>query len=570
VRTSGPLRPQLFSRSPLLRGVIRLPRDAPSGAAKDGHYQSAAEAALLRTRALAAITVIGLAVLTACSSGGGAPTQPAVSSAPGQGGNLTFDFATAPLNLDPSTSQDNDTSMQMWNAWFQYLIQPNTSGPGYAPMLASSYSIASGQLTYTFHIRPGVEFSNGQPLTAEDVVFSLKRDMHPSISLLNFLNAYVSNISATDSHTVQITLRRPWPNLLADLASPTAAIYPHNAFTAKTAASFFTQHPVGTGPFMLVSEVPNTTYVVARNPHYWSRSAAPRLDKITFQIVTDDNARATAVLGGQADIALSPPANQVPSYQQNSSVRVNMVTSSIVELICLNLSKPPFSNQKVRQAVSLALNRLNIIKSGLFGYGVPATTFLVGPAKDTFQNTSLNLYPYDLARARQLMKESGVKTPVSVPFEVSTGTAQDAILTVAQADLASIGINLRPIRKDSASVDNDIIGGKYTMNTTFWGDISADPSIQPLFAIDPSYCCNAYFTGLRDPSLVALTRKAATTTNRAAAQALFNQVQTRFAQDASLIPLYYPKLIHLLSSHVVGFNVNAYGFYNWAKMGLAG
>jgi peptide/nickel transport system substrate-binding protein len=525
---------------------------------------------LLRTRALAAITVIALAVLTACSSGGGTPSQQATSSGPEQGGNLVFDFATAPLNLDPSTSQDNDTSMQMWNAWFQYLIQPKTSGPGYAPMLASSYSIAPNQLTYTFHIRPGVEFSDGHPLTAADVVFSLKRDSHPSISLLNFLNGYISSISATNSDTVQIKLKRPWPNLLADLASPTAAIYPDNAFTANTAAAFFAQHPVGTGPFMLMSEVPNSMYVVARNPHYWDTAAAPRLSKITFQIVTDDTARATAVLGGQADIALSPPANQVPSYQQNSSVRVNMVTSSIVELICLNLSKPPFNNEKVREAVSLALNRTDIIKSGLFGYGVPTATFLVGPAKDTFQKTSLNLYPYNLARAKQLMKESGVKTPLSVPFEVSTGTAQDAILTVAQADLASIGINLRPIRKDSASVDNDIIGGKYTMNTTFWGDVSADPSIQPLFAIDPSYCCNAYFTGLRDPSLVALTHEAVTTTDRAAAQALFNQVQTRFAQDMSLIPLYYPKLIHLLSSHVIGFNVNAYGFYNWAKMALSG
>lgn len=460
--------------------------------------------------------------------------------------------------------------MQMWNAWFQYLIQPNTSGPGYSPMLASSYSISSDQLTYTFHIRPGVKFSNGQPLTAADVVFSLKRDMHPSISLLNSLNARISSITATDSHTVQIKLKSPWPSLLADLASPTGAIYPDNAFTTKTAASFFTQHPVGTGPFMLVSEVPNTSYVVTRNPHYWDTAAAPSLDKITFQIVTDDTARATAVLGGQADIALNPPANQVPSYQGNSSVRVNMVTSSIVELICLNLSKPPFTNQKVRQAVSLALNRADIVKSGLFGYAVPASTFLVGPAKDTFQNTSLNLYPYDVARAKELMKESGIKTPVTVPFEVSTGTAQQAILTVAQSDLASIGINLKPIVKDSASVDNDIIGGKFTMNTTFWGDVSADPSIQPLFAIDPAYCCNAYFTGLRDPSLVTLTHKAVTTADRGAAQTMFNQVQTRFAQDMSLIPLYYPKLIHLVSSHVTGFNVNAYGFYNWAKMGLSG
>lgn len=519
-----------------------------------------------RSRVLTAIAACLLVLVAGCSSGG----QPQSPSPSRPGGNLVFDFATAPLDLDPSTSGDNATSMQMWNAWFQYLVQPNSPGPGYAPMLAASYGISADRLVYTFRIRPGVKFSDGQPLTAADVVYSLKRNIQPSISLLNFLNGYISAITAPAVNTVVIKLKHPWPNLLADLASPTAAIYPQRAFTDKTAASFFTRHPVGTGPFRLVSEVPNTTYVVARNPHYWDGAAAPKLAKITFQIVTDDSARATAVLGGQADVALSPPPNEVPSFRRNSSVRVSMVTSSIVEIICLNLSRAPFTSQKVRQAVSLALNRPDIIKSGLFGYAVPATTFLVGPAKDTFQNTSLDLYPYDLARAKQLMKQSGVRTPVTVPFEVSTGAAQDAILTVAQADLARIGINLSPIRKDSASVDNDIIGMKYTMNTTFWGDISADPSVQPLFSIDPAYCCKAYFTGLRDPALVRLTRQAVTATSRSQAQNLYNQVQTQFAQQMSLIPLYYPKLIHLLSSQVVGFNVNAYGFYNWAKMGLSG
>jgi peptide/nickel transport system substrate-binding protein len=525
---------------------------------------------MLRFRGLIAITVSALVLTAGCASSNSGSSQPSASAKPENGGNLVFDFATAPLDLDPSTSQDNDTSMQMWNAWFQYLIQPKTSGPGYAPMLASSFSISPNQLAYTFHIRQGVEFSDGRMLTAADVVFSLERNIHPAISLLNFLHTKISSISAPNSSTVVIKLHHPWPNLLADLASPNGAIYPKGVFTSKTAASFFTQHPIGTGPFMLVSEVPNTTYVVARNPHYWDTAAKPHLSKITFQIVTNDTARATAVLGGQADIALSPPANDVPSYKQNPSVRVDMITSSIVEIICLNLKKPPLDNLKVRQAISLALNRGAIIKSGLFGYGVPATTFFVGPPKDTFQNARLNLYPYNLARAKQLMKESGVKTPITLPFEVSTGTAQTAILTIAESDLANIGIKLTPITKDSASVDNDIIGEKYTMNTTFWGDISADPSVQPLFAIDPAYCCDAYFTGLNDPSLTSLTEKATTTTNRVEAQALYNKVQTEFAQQDSLIPLYYPKLIHLVSTRVTGFNVNPYGFYNWAQMGLTG
>lgn len=525
-----------------------------------------------RIRFVAAAALGALALLAASCTASTGNTSGATSK-PAEGGDLVFDFAAAPLDLNPATTQDNDTSMQMMASWFDQLVQPNASGTGYVPMLASSWTVSPNQMVYTFQIRSGVRFSDGRPLTASDVVFSLKQSIAPSISLLNFLTGYVSSVTAPTPMSVQIQLKQPWPNLLADLASPNGAIYPAGIFTSSTSSTanaFFTQHPIGTGPFMLVSETPNTTYVVERNPYYWDTSARPHLDKITFQIVAQDTARATAVLGGQADIALSPPPNQVPSFEHNSSVRVSIVTSSIVEIICLNLAKYPMNNADVRQAVSLALNRQTIIKSGLYGYGVPATTYFVGPPSQTYQDTHLNLYPYDLTRARQLLKESGVKLPITIPFEVSTGTAQDAILTVAQADLARIGINLDPIRKDSASVDNSIIGEDYTAATTFWGDVGSDPTIQPLFADVPSYCCNAYFTGLKDQKLINLTDQAVTTTNRTQAQALYTEIQQRFASDMSVIPLYYPDLIHVMSANVTGFNVNPYGFYNWSEMGLSG
>ena len=157
-----------------------------------------------RSRVLTAIAACLLVLVAGCSAGG----QP---QSPARGGNLVFDFATAPLGLDPSTSGDNATSMQMWNAWFEYLVQPNIRGPGYAPMLAASYTISADQLLYTFRIRPGVQFSDGRHLTAADVVFSLKRNIRPSISLLNFLNGYIAAITAPSPNTVQITLKRPWP-----------------------------------------------------------------------------------------------------------------------------------------------------------------------------------------------------------------------------------------------------------------------------------------------------------------------------------------------------------------------
>ena len=515
------------------------------------------------------LAVGSLLLVSACSSSSSPPSTGSSSSGtPTSGGNLTFEFFTAPLDLDPSTSQDNDTSMQMWLAWFQSLIEVNPNRPGFLPLLADHWSISSDKLAYTFQIRPGVKFSNGKPLTSADVLYSLTRTEKPSISLLNFLVAKTASMSAPDPSTFVIKLKSPWPSLLADLASPNGAIYPAGAFTAATAKAFFNTHPIGTGPFVLTSSVPNSSYVVTRNKYYWNKADYPHLSSITMQIVTDDTARATAVLGGRADIADSPPANQVASFKSNPSVRVVTTPYSIVELLALNTTKAPMNNIKVREAISLAINRAAIVQSGLFGYGTPATTFIVAPRKNTYQNTSLNLYPFDIAKAKQLMTASGVKTPLTIPFEVSTGTAQTAILNIAQADLAQIGIHLQVIQKDSASVDNDIIGMHYVVATTFWGDVSGDPTQQVLFANDPSYCCKSYFTGLNDPALIKMSLQASVTDNAAAAQALYNKIQILTAKDAAIIPLYNPELIHVMSAKVTGFNVDAFGFYDWAQFGL--
>lgn len=512
---------------------------------------------------LGAAVTAAIALTAACSS------APASSSAPAvrDGGTLTFQLATAPVDVDATTTQDNNGGMQLMAAWFQSLAAAQPDGT-YRPVLATSWTTAPGGLSWTFRIRPHVRFSDGRPLTAADVAYSLNRNIAPAVSLLNFLTGYVKSITAAGPLTVQITMKKPWPNLLAELSSPDGAIYPAGSLTTPAAEkTFFTQHPVGTGPFTLTQVTPGVSWTVTRNPGYWGPRA--HLDRIVFTVDTADTTRAAAVLGGQADIAISPPAAQVATLERDPSVRVSKVTSSLVEIICLNVTRGPLASQDVRQAISLAINRPAIVTAGLAGYGTPASTYFVGPATQTFQYTGGNLYPYNLTRARQLMTAAGIKTPVTIPFEVSTGTAQDAILTVVQAGLAQIGIKVIPQRADQATVDNSIIAQHYTMAETFWGDVNADPTTQPLFADVPAFCCNAYFTGLRDPQLIAMTWQAAATSARAAEQQQYDQIQQREAADAYVLPLYFPQLIHVYSSAVTGFNVDPYGMYDWAQMGLA-
>lgn len=514
-------------------------------------------------RALLPLTLILALAMTACSGSGS--SDGGGSGKAREGGSLTFLFPAAPVDLDPSTSQDNNVAMPMWNAWFQYLVKQKTGTSEYEPMLASKWTVSKDQRVYTFTLDPEAQFSDGKPVTADDVVFSLTRNMEPDVSLLNSVSKKIESMSAPDSATVKITLKDGWPHLLADLASPTAAVYSEAAFTDDPKA-FFNESPVGTGPFTLTAVVPSSSYTVEKNANYWDPDTAAHLDEVVMKVVTDETARVTAIRGDTAQIAQSPPANQLEALESSGDVQPLTFTAARVDLIALNTTMPPFDNEMVRQAFSLAIDRASIVETGLFGNATVATSFLVPPGTSTFQNPALDLYPMDLEAAQQLIADSGVATPIKVDLEVSTGSAQEAILVSAQDTLTKVGFDVNGIRKDAASVDSDIIGMKYMANTTFWGNVSADPSTQPLFAIDPDYCCEAYFTGFDSPDLTAKTYQAIATADRDKAQVLWDEIQTQVADAAFIVPLYNPKLTYVASSDVTGFEANPFGFYDWATV----
>lgn len=520
------------------------------------------------------VVSLAVAALLAGCSGGTTETSSSTEStetveeasgSPVSGGTLTFLLTTSPVDLDPSTSQDNSVSMPLYSAWFQQLTA--LEGEAYQSVLAESWNVSADGLLYSFNLDPRATFSDGSPVTSDDVVFSLRRTIDEEVSELNFLNAKIANITAVSPSLVEISMKEPWPHMLADLSSPKAVIYSKSAFKAAASPDeFFNKNPVGSGPFVLGETVANTSYQVVRNENFWNDDKQAYLDEIKFEVVVDDTARLTAVASGRADIAQSPPANQLAALENDDKVQILTFPASRVELFTLNTRKPPFDNQSLRQAFSLALDRSSIVEVGLFGYGDGASTFLVPPSAETFQNTSLNLYPFDLERARELVNKSGVQTPIDLPITVSTGTAQEAILAIALDNLNKIGFKVIPSKKDAASVDAEIISGDFTASTTFWGNISGDPSIQAAFSNDPAFCCDAYFTGLNDPSLVQATLAAINDPNRVTAQSLWDKVQRAVADVAHIVPLYYPQLTYVATSQVQGFAASPAGLYDWAKV----
>lgn len=287
----------------------------------------------LRTTAVAAAMLVAL-TLAACSSGGsggsGSGTATGATSAAAQrGGTLTFAIDSYPQDMDPYSATADNISIAVFGAWWEYLIRPTQSGPGYQPWLASSYAVSADNRMYTFHLRPGVKFSDGTSMTSADVMFSLHRAFTDSDSQIAFVGAKITSMTAPDPETVVIRLKTPWPYLLADLSGFNAAILPMHLIKQEGYRAFL-KHPVGTGPFMWSSSSPGVSITVVRNPHYWEKGR-PYLNSIVFHVVPQDTARATAVVGGQATLAEDPPLDELASLKSNPAVRVYVFPSTLVE-----------------------------------------------------------------------------------------------------------------------------------------------------------------------------------------------------------------------------------------------
>jgi peptide/nickel transport system substrate-binding protein len=178
-----------------------------------------------------------------------------------------------------------------------------------------------------------VKFSDGKPLVAEDVVFSILRAAHDANGPLSFLDAAIKDMSAQGTSSVVVHLSQPWAPFLSDISVFANAIVPAN-FGGASAASFFA-HPIGTGPFLLQSFVKGAGVNLVRNPHYW-QAGKPYLDKVVFSYIPDDNSRVLQLKSGEVDVISAVPPAQFAALQADTAVVVKAFPSWSLDLLFFN------------------------------------------------------------------------------------------------------------------------------------------------------------------------------------------------------------------------------------------
>ncbi len=483
-----------------------------------------------------------------------------------RGGVMTYGRYADSLFLDPVL---NDANVDIWvlSNLYDTLLLPTDDGQGVQPGLATAWKISDDAKTVTLTMRDGIKFSDGTPITTEDVAWSLTRAANPKNGIWNFLVESIDKVTATDAKTVTITLKHPDPAILSALTVFNTAVLPEKAFEAspgdtdEAKAKAFSEHPIGSGPFMLQSWTRGQEMKLVKNPYYWDKGAdgqpLPYLDGVTFEVIPDDATRILKLQSGDLDGAEFIPYARVSELKSDPKLNMMLYPSTRVEYVTLNVRPQvagkdnPLSNEKVRQALNYATNKEAIIQIVTHGVGKPLTSFM--SSATPLHTGDKPLYPYDLAKAKALMKDAGFANGFSTSLLVLAGNQDElGIATALQQMWGQIGVKLELSQVDNASRTQQYRDGTFTMRLAAWTDDIADPNeITSYFAYSPTI--DALHSGWKNAEVDTLYQASQSEMDRTKRAADYAKIQEIFNATGPTLPLYETPYPVALAKKVNGF-----------------
>lgn len=526
-----------------------------------------------RTGLLAAV---GLALVTACGSsggsggsGGGAPVDlskangasAACPGAPVSGGSLVYARQNETQGLNPLNAANGNGDIFADELLYNGLVRADPNGgDALQPGLASSWTVSPDGKTYTFTLRPGVKFSNGQPLTAEDVKWSLDRFGDPKINqlLANVAFGYGSS-KVVDPSTVQVTLTQPVAAFLYNISIFPAFILPKKLVEAQGDA--FYKHPVGTGPFMLKDFAAGSHVTFVKNPNYWE-SGKPYLDEVRFNFATDSNSRLLALQGGQAQIADGVLFSQIEKVQGAKTLALQSVKVPLFLGMWLNHLRGPLADVNVRKAMQMALDRELINKSIFKGTGTVPNSVLM-PLKFDAPPSQVAPYSYDVAGAKKAMAASGFAQGFTTTLQYPAGYDYYKQLgLLMQQELAAIGITLKLVEEPAATATTNWSKSDYDLVfpfAQFTSDVVVPDEYVQFLAGDKSAGLKGFYSNWYDDATTKLVGQFITTTDESARAKQWPVIQQKLMDQTPVINVMNLPFVNAHRTNVCGTSVNALG-----------
>ena len=458
------------------------------------------------------------------------------------------------LTFDPSSTED-DPSIFVELQVYDRLVKL-ASNNSVEPELATAWKVAPDGLTATFTLRQGVKFSDGSPLTADDVVFSLTRVIDQKGSW-GFLFSPVKSVTKVDDKTVRLNMSEPFAPLLPALSTFAASIYSKANFEKWGKEA--NQHPLGTGAFVLESWQKGSQLSLTKNPHYW-QPGKPKVDRIVMRVVGDDNTRVLQLQSGQVDIIDFVPPNQVQPLTA-AGQKIHTVDGTATLRYTLNETVKPLDEANVRCAMAHAIDRAAVAKNLYFGLATVARSLL--PSSTLFYDGNADPVTYDLAKAKALLAKSSVPNGFTVSVNVPAGNQHR--LDTAQiwsAGLKQIGITLKIEQLEQTTLIQMRNAEKYSIYNAAWTNDTPDPDELLGVALDFSsqHAAHTFYNNPKAKELLLQQRRELDPKKR---QVLVTELQRIVNQDCPQIYVVHEPRLYASSKAVEGFSPNSQGKYSF-------
>lgn len=529
----------------------------------------------------------GLLLLVLCLLAVACSKRVTPAEAAGRSGTLLVGNLAEPQELDPqliSAYTDQNIAVALFEGLCA--LDERTSRP--VPATAEKWESTPDGLTWTFHLRPAARWSNGEPLTAPDFVASWRRALAPSLAaeyaylLYPLKNAEALNtgkrtdfstlgVQAIDDHTLRVTLERPTPYLPSLTAQP--AWFPVNPrvlarfgdVNQRVPAWTRPENLVGNGPFKLAGWRPNADLTVVKNPAYWD-AASVRLGQILFFPTESPDVEERNFRAGQVHITYGLPTSKLESYRKDNPAALRLDPFLQAIFLRFNTTRPPFTDPRIRRALSLAVDRDAIASSVLRGAGTPARSFT---PPDCAGYTARATVATDYEAARRLLAEAGFPGGRGLPaidLQVRNDEHQPRVAEVLQAQwLKELGVKLTitPLEQKTWVQNQQTLN--YTLSGAGWiGDFVDPVTFLDLFVSGGGN----NWTGWADSAYDALIRRAAATPDPAARLEFFQQAEALLLEQAPIAPVFFGTRAYLIHPAVHGWEPSLLGLHQYKKVSL--
>lgn len=511
--------------------------------------------------------VLALTVLTGCTGGSEGKSEPNSSGANTAGtegskegsavkDTLIWAQGADVTSLDPHVGKETAAVGVTCNIFDTLLTVDANNQP--QPSIAESWEKVD-DLTWTFKIRQDVTFHDGSKLTAEDVKFSLDRAI--ASPYVSYIVDFIASVTVDDEYSITIVTKNPYAPILSNLAVPFSAIIPKAAVEADEKG--FQLNPIGSGPYKFVEWKQGEYVKLTANPDYFN--GAPKTQNLQMRVILEGAQRNIALETGEIDIAYDIAPNDISKVRENESLQLYEGPSLSTYYLGLNMKKEAFANEKVRQAISYAIDRQAIIEGIAYGAGESAPSLI--PTVAFGFSDKAKYYEYDLEKAKALMKEAGYENGFNARLLVNDNQTRVEVCQVLQSQLKEIGINIEIDVMEFGSFIEATSAGQHDMAYFAWTCSTSDADYtyySLLHSSQQGAPGNRSFVD--DAKVDELVEKGRSTIDPEERKAIYDELEEYLGEYIPYVNIYYSNINAGANKKVKDFVIAPTGYHRYAKV----